>query len=318
MKLHQLRYFVCVADQGSVRSAAEHLGVSAAAVSQALRELERDVSAPLLKREVRGTIPTHFGHELLVHARLILGQVARAEEGLGQLRGLPGGTLSIGVTPWVSLSILPGALQRFRALRPNVRLDVSESLGSRHQGLHDGSLDIVIGMPPARPWSSSFFVRDLFVSGLAVVARQGHPLARCTSLRALAEQDWVVTMHHDTDEQTLFSLLRDHGVDPPPERMHAARSSMIAIGLLDAGDLLTVCPWPLVESPLLRHRVQALPIRDPLPDMTTSLVVRRGDALGNAAQLFIECFKEAMEAAVVSEDPALQRIMRSVEVLSLH
>ena len=39
MKINQLRYFLAVADKGSVRAAATALGVSAAAVSQALREL---------------------------------------------------------------------------------------------------------------------------------------------------------------------------------------------------------------------------------------------------------------------------------------
>ena len=314
MKLHQLRYFVGVADRGSVRAAAESLGISAASVSQGLRELERDVGAPLLKREASGAIPTHFGHELLVHARLILGQVARAEEGLDRLRGLPGGTLSVGVTPWVSQSLLPGVLRRFRALRPTVRLDLSESLGSAHPGLRDGSQDIVIGMPPPRSLGSHFFVRDLFSSGVAVIARRGHPLAQATSLAELAGQDWLMTVHHDADEHTLLSRLQQIGIDPPPERLHCARSSLVAFGMLDASDMLTVCPWPLVEAPLLRDRVQALPIREPLPEMTTSLVVRRGDALDDTAQLFIECVKDAAEDAVASEDPALKRIMRSVEV----
>ena len=42
MKINQLRYFLAVADKGSVRAAATALGVSAAAVSQALRELDID------------------------------------------------------------------------------------------------------------------------------------------------------------------------------------------------------------------------------------------------------------------------------------
>lgn len=314
MKLHQLRYFVGVADRGSVRAAAEGLGISAASVSQGLRELERDVGAPLLKREASGAIPTHFGHELLVHARLILGQVARAEEGLDRLRGLPGGTLSVGVTPWVSQSLLPGVLRRFRALRPQVRVDLSESLGSAQPGLRDGSLDIAIGMPPPRDLGKHFFVRDLFSCGVTVIARRGHPLAQATSLADLAAQDWLMTVHHEADEHTLLSRLRQIGIDPPPERLHCARSSLVAFGMLDASDMLAVCPWPLVEAPLLRDRVQALPIREPLPEMTTSLVVRRGDALDDTAQRFIECFKDAAEDAVTSQDPALKRIMRSVEV----
>lgn len=78
--------------------------------------------------------------------------------------------------------------------------------------------------------------------------------------------------------------------------------------------MLTICPWPLLETPLLRGRVQALSIRDPLPAMHTSIIVRRNDTLSAAGQLFIDCFEDATRACVATDDPALKRIMNSVEL----
>ena len=314
MKLHQLRYFVSVATQGSVRAAAAAMGVSAASVSQALRELEAAMATPLIKREPHGTVPTYAGRQLLVHARLALGQLARAEEEIAQIRGLAGGTLCFGITPWISQSILPHALARFHTLRPDVRIDVTEALGSAHPRLRDGTLDLVIGVPP-RHAQSGFFARDLFRCGLAVVARLGHPLARCTSLRDLGDQDWVLTLREEGGEQPLAELLGPHEVAPAPERIHFARSALLAIGMLEVGDMLTICPWPLVETPLFRDRVQALPIREPLPDMPTSLLVRRSGTLSTAGQLFIDCFREATEVCANLDDLVLKRIMNSVELL---
>ncbi|MBD5801603.1 HTH-type transcriptional regulator GbpR [Azoarcus sp. Aa7] len=314
MKTQQLRYFVCVADMGSVRAAAESLGVSAPAVSLALRELERTVGAPLLKREAQGATPTYAGLQLLTHARLILGQIARAEEELARIRGLKGGVLSIGVTPWIAQSILPPALTRFRGLRPDVRLDISETLGSAHPLLRDGTLDLVIALPPPRHLASNFLTRDLFTCDMAIIARRGHPLSSCTSLQDLTDQDWILTVRQDVLERPLSDMLKPYGIDPPPERLHLARSTLAAIALMQSGDMLTVCPWPLIESSLLRDRVQALPIRDALPQMTTSIIVRRNDTLGAAAQLFIDCFREEIQASLQSEDPQLRRIMSSVEL----
>lgn len=316
MKLNQLRYFVSVVDKGSVRAAAAALGVSAAAVSQALRELEAATATPLIKRESHGAVPTYAGRQLLTHARLILGQLARAEDELAQIRGITGRMLAIGVTPWVSQSILPHALARFRAQRPDVRLDISESMGIIHPLLRDGTLDLVIGMPPARQAAASFHAREMFRCGVAVVGRLGHPRADGTSLRELGDQDWVLTLREEGIEQPLDTLLGSHGVAPPPHRIHFARSALVAIGMLEVGDLLTVCPWPLVESPMLRNRVQPLPIRERLGELPTSLIMRRSDTLSATAQLFVDCFNEATQACLASDDPALRRIMNSVELVA--
>ena len=66
MKLHQLLYFAATAEQGSVRSAAQALGISAAAVSRAIIELEDEVKTPLIERQSQGTSLTEAGRTLLM------------------------------------------------------------------------------------------------------------------------------------------------------------------------------------------------------------------------------------------------------------
>lgn len=312
MKVQQLRYFVSVADKGSVRAAAESLGVSPAAVSQALRELEATLDTALLTREAHGTVPSFAGRQLLSHARLILGQVARAEEEITLIKGLAGGNLNIGVTPWISQSILPHALASFRSLRPEIRINIHETLGCAHPALRDGTLDLVIGRPPPL-LQANFHARDIFRCGFGIISRLGHPLAASTSLRDLGGQDWVLTMDVDELAQPLADLLRPYGVEPRPEHIHFAQSAIIAISMLEVGNMLTFCPWPLIESPLLRDRVHALPIREKLPELTTSIVFRRSDTLSAAAQQFLECFDAATASCLETSEPALKRVMNSVE-----
>jgi molybdate transport repressor ModE-like protein len=70
--LRQVRYFVAVAESGSISGAARQLFVSQSAVTEAVKELEGDLGAPLLERSGRGVSLTHRGQVFLRHANRIL------------------------------------------------------------------------------------------------------------------------------------------------------------------------------------------------------------------------------------------------------
>ena len=69
MKINQLRYFLAVADKGSVRAARNGTRVSVAAVSQALRELETAMGTPCSTRESHGAVLSYAG-TTVPHPRL--------------------------------------------------------------------------------------------------------------------------------------------------------------------------------------------------------------------------------------------------------
>ena len=90
MKLHQLQALVASAETGSIRAAARSLGISQAAVTRALRELEAAEQLPLLIRAPEGISFTEYGKALLTHARLVLNQMEHAQNELARLRNLSG------------------------------------------------------------------------------------------------------------------------------------------------------------------------------------------------------------------------------------
>ena len=99
MKLHQLQALVASADSGSIRAAARHLGLSQAAVTRALRELEQEQALPLLIRT-----PTGLGFTLRqnpVGARPA--GVESAGAGAGEMAALRGRTADL-----VKAAITPG------------------------------------------------------------------------------------------------------------------------------------------------------------------------------------------------------------------
>lgn len=78
MSLTQLRYFVAVAEEGSVSGAARRCFVSQPPMSRQLRALEDELSTRLFERTPRGMVLSRAGQRFLAHARSILSLVEAA------------------------------------------------------------------------------------------------------------------------------------------------------------------------------------------------------------------------------------------------
>ena len=81
MELRHLRYFVAVAEAGSLTvAAARELHTSQPSLSRQIRDLEDEVGVQLLTRRARGIELTPAGRAFLEHARSVLSQVEAATE----------------------------------------------------------------------------------------------------------------------------------------------------------------------------------------------------------------------------------------------
>jgi DNA-binding transcriptional LysR family regulator len=122
--LDGMAVFVAVAEAKNFRVAGERLGVSASAVSQALRKLEARIGVPLVLRTTRSVSLSEAGERLYAAVRPALADVEAAVAAVGELSDAPRGTirLLIGTTADPVLARLP--LGDFLAAHPHVRLDV--------------------------------------------------------------------------------------------------------------------------------------------------------------------------------------------------
>ena len=88
MELRHLRYFVAVAEAGSLKLAAEQrLHTAQPSLSRQIRDLEREVGVPLLSRSVRGVALTPAGRVFLDHARLAITQAQAGAEAARRAAG---------------------------------------------------------------------------------------------------------------------------------------------------------------------------------------------------------------------------------------
>ena len=131
MELHQLRYFVAVAQAGNFSRAAERCHVSQPSLSQQILKLERQLGQPLFSRLGRRAVLTDAGRLLLDRAMTILANVDDAERRLRTSDPLHGGRLAIGAIPTIAPFVLPPTLQAFIKRCPEVELIVREDVTSQ-------------------------------------------------------------------------------------------------------------------------------------------------------------------------------------------
>ncbi|HEV8534537.1 MAG TPA: LysR family transcriptional regulator [Candidatus Limnocylindria bacterium] len=176
MELHQLRYFVAVAEQRHFTKAARDLRVAQPSVSRAIRVLEEELGTSLFHRMKGNVALTSAGEVLLPWARRVLADVDGAATEVRELADLRRGRLAVGATPSLTITVLPPALARFHASYPGIDLVLHEA-GSRDlvRELDQGALDVALVILPVR--HETLETSPLLREELVVAVAPEHPLA---------------------------------------------------------------------------------------------------------------------------------------------
>ena len=184
MELRQLRYFVAIAEAGSLSRASERLRVAQPALSMQLANLEAECGTQLFERTNRGVRLTASGALLLRHADTILRQVNEATQAIRSSADLTG-QVSIGLPTTVSDAFVSALLQRVEAELPGVTLRVAEHMtASLGDMLADGALDLAILMNA--PDQASVAMQPLLLESYCLAPRaartwRGGTPSRCRS-----------------------------------------------------------------------------------------------------------------------------------------
>lgn len=155
-------------EERSATGAARRLHVTQSAVSGALRRLRDLFDDPLMVRTARGLAPTPFAVDLrprLSSALATLGLVVRAER--------TPRTITIACTDIVAASIVPAVAARLAAKSPGTLLRLVSVEAAASDALADGSVDLLIGIPPSTPRGCEG--ETIAEDRLVCVVRANHP-----------------------------------------------------------------------------------------------------------------------------------------------
>jgi DNA-binding transcriptional LysR family regulator len=165
-----LKIFVAVVDSGTLSAASVHLGQTTSGVSRALSRLEEKLATSLLTRTTRRMELTEEGQLLLERARAILASMEEAEESIRMRRQSPAGRLCVdAASPFMLHCVVPHVAE-FRALYPDIRLELSSN--DRIADLIEHRTDIAIRIGALN--DSTLHARALSASALHVLASPGY------------------------------------------------------------------------------------------------------------------------------------------------
>jgi DNA-binding transcriptional LysR family regulator len=277
MDLRHLRYFVAVAELGSVSRAAEKLFIAQPPLSLQIRQLEDELGARLLIRYPRGVRLTATGARFLEQAKDVLARADRAKR-MARESGdaVAGGLVRIGFVPSAGHTVLPKLVRRLRALRPQVELDVWEMITSRQvRALESGEIDAGIARPPIGTGRAACAVElgDPFCLAIP----EGHPLQGRgpIDLRAASEAVFVAFTRHRGPaffDQTT-GLCTDAGFSP--EIRYEASTLYGVLDLVGAG--LGVALVPASSASLAQPGVMLRVLRKPSRAGALAFVQLAGD-----------------------------------------
>ena len=177
MEIHQLRYFVAVADEGSFSRAAAKVRVAQPSLSQQIRKLEAEVGQPLFDRLPRSVVLTEAGRCLIDYARQILASIGDARRCVDELKGEVAGRVAVGAIPTIAPYVLPGLVVTFQKHYPDVILeiieDVTDSIIRRIEG---GELDVALASTCRL--SPTLRRESVGTEPLLALVPEKHPLAK--------------------------------------------------------------------------------------------------------------------------------------------
>ena len=144
MELRHLRYFVAVAEEGSLTVAAKHrLHTAQPSLSRQMRDLEYEVDAQLMIRTARGIELTAAGRAFLDHARLALAQVEAARDAARRAAEPAKTTFAIGFQTGHEMNWLPRAMDVLRNELKNIEVTISSDYSpDLAEALVRGRLDV--------------------------------------------------------------------------------------------------------------------------------------------------------------------------------
>ena len=217
LRLRHLELLAALGEQGSLKHAAEMMGLSQPAASKLLAEAESLVGATLYQRSNRGVVPTPAGAALVLRAQRFIGMVDGLGEEAQAVQQGAKGRVRVGVSPACG-AVIPGALTLMRAAGQDVVLRIEEgSSASLLERLREGRLDCVLGRVLDSQDLEDFDTLHLYNESIVMVADPEHPIFSQSSLDwadALG-YEWVLPPQGAPLRRTLAFWLARQGFQEP-------------------------------------------------------------------------------------------------------
>ncbi|MEY8827689.1 LysR family transcriptional regulator [Sedimentitalea sp. XS_ASV28] len=293
--LRQIRAFLAVAELGRFNLAAGALGLTQAAVSLLIKDLEQELGVRLFDRHTRKVQLTDIGHDFLPQARKAMEDLDIATRNVREHVQLKKGKVVIASSIIFSASTLPALIARFIARHPAISVELRDMPEEEiRPALIRGEADLALGT--LLDDDAEILSQTVGQDRLTLTCRDDHPLAarQAVGWAELADQNLIVLARENPLRQIVERTMI--GVAPDFGPAYDVRFSTTAIGMVAAGLGVTVLPENAMELSV-GARVRCVALKDPLITRDICVMQHKGRSLSPPAEQLRALILEAFPGA---------------------
>lgn len=305
------RYLFEAVSCGSVRAAAEKLGIVPSAVSRQVSLLEEELGLALLERHRTGVVPTEAGQLILDYHRQ---QTAHQHDMLAKvdaLRGLHSGSVSVVSGEGFAQELIDGPIRQFRLQHPGVSVSL-EIYGTTEIMRRVREDEAEIGLVYYPPADSHITARGAARQPMHAIVHPQHPLADAphTTLQALTQ--WPIALL-----QGVYGIrqLVEYAEQADKIRLSPALTSnliSVLISFVATNQGVTLLPPCAITTELAQGRVRAVAVNStPFQQAEMQLITRTGRYLSPSANRFLQYCMQGMQAFHTGEKSTYARIEKA-------
>ncbi|MFI5719586.1 LysR family transcriptional regulator [Nocardia sp. NPDC051750] len=297
MDIRHVRYFLAVADAGSITEAARLLHLSQPPLSTAMAKLEAELGVTLFVRRPRGIELTTAGHYLRAAGRRLIAEEQRVSATLRSIGLGLEGDLRVGAEPMGWWRVVSTQVAAFLAEHPKVQLELMDGRPTDLiQNLANGHLDMaiipVLPEEPLAPVNDVSFTSEVIAHlPLSLIAPASWGLGGNgpAPLAELRDMTWVLPARMP-GARSLSRLIDDNltAAGVSPGRTISVPTVQTAASLVSAGVGLSVISTEMVD-----HYPGVTPVAlvEEWPDLPLGLVRRRDTVATPIAERFADLFR---------------------------
>ncbi|MDG1771020.1 MAG: LysR family transcriptional regulator [Luminiphilus sp.] len=246
-------------EECSVSSAARRMSITQPAMSKTLGRLRDTFQDPLFVRSKRGIQPTPRAQSIAMELPALLAATEALLEAGDFSPSTYRGEITIAISEYVGLSLLPPLTARLQKIAPGLSLRTITRVEGQLDKLATGGLDFAVQLTRS-DYPEEFRFQSLGGSPLAVFVRDGHPLASSPLTRETLTKYPAISLYVSDRSDTELPT-------SPHARLQAGSVAMLetshlltALEILRETDFTLVCPAYLARNQGATRDVIALPL----------------------------------------------------------